>query len=447
MTIRTVSFDIPSSPYCVLQLMHLLNIIGNVTDVEAHARKRRVLNQAFSDRALRGAEPYVHKNLDRWLELAQQQISTGEEWSKPMNMAHECNYLVFDILGDLCFGKSFDMKEPQSDIKNIPDAMAAFLRLMQPIAFSPFAEWWLWMKPRGLDWLLTFAVPEDIKTWQKFVATNLDKRTKVEQDMQGSRLGECAARKDFFHYLFDAKDPQTGESGYKLNELYAECEVLTIAGSDTTAIVTAAMTFYLARNPRVQEKLAKEIRGTFSSADQIVSGSKLQDCKYLKAFISETLRMTPPVPADLAREVLPGGTTVEGHFFPADTKVSTCLYSLSYSEHVYENPFVFRPERWLTLAEDSEGDSSEQVALADSGFCAFSTGNRGCVGMNMAWMEMKIVLAKLIYTFELRQEPANNLGGGSPTSKLGFQDPNVYPLFDAFVAMRDGPMIQFKARE
>jgi cytochrome P450 len=34
----------------------------NVTDVEAHARKRRVLNNAFSDRALRGMEPFLVRN-------------------------------------------------------------------------------------------------------------------------------------------------------------------------------------------------------------------------------------------------------------------------------------------------------------------------------------------------------------------------------------------------
>jgi cytochrome P450 len=105
----------------------------NVTDPSAHARKRRVLNHAFSDRALRGAEPLVHKNLDRWLDLMGEQIKPGSEWSTPLNMADEVNYLVFDILGDLCFGKSFDMKEPNSDVKNMPHLMASFLELMQPV--------------------------------------------------------------------------------------------------------------------------------------------------------------------------------------------------------------------------------------------------------------------------------------------------------------------------
>jgi cytochrome P450 len=233
------------------------------------------------------------------------------------------------------------------------------------------------MKPRGLDWLLKYAVTADLKNWQAFVARNLDERTRKEQALKHSGNSESSARKDFFHYLFDTRDPDTGQPGYDLSELWGECELLTIAGSDTTAIVTAAMTFYLARNPSIQAELAREILSTFSSFEEIIAGPKLQGCKYLRAFIQETLRMTPPVPAELAREVLPGGTTVERQFFPQDMKASTCLYCLSYNNDVFAEPFKFRPERFLDVTEDPLGDSKENVALAESGVCAFSTGSRG----------------------------------------------------------------------
>jgi hypothetical protein len=49
-------------------------------------------------------------------------------------MTHEVNYLVFDILGDLCFGKQFNMKEPDSDLKHIPDLMGTFLQTLAPVS-------------------------------------------------------------------------------------------------------------------------------------------------------------------------------------------------------------------------------------------------------------------------------------------------------------------------
>lgn len=37
------------------------------------------------------------------------------------------------------------------------------------------------------------------------------------------------SRKDFFHYLLNAKDPQTGE-GYSMNELWSESNLIIAAG-------------------------------------------------------------------------------------------------------------------------------------------------------------------------------------------------------------------------
>lgn len=51
--------------------------------------------------------------------------------------------------------------------------------------------------------------------------------------------------------------------------------------------------FYLSRNPEVYRKLAGEIRTTFSSGHDIRSGPRLTSCRYLRAVINETLRMSP----------------------------------------------------------------------------------------------------------------------------------------------------------
>jgi hypothetical protein len=56
-------------------------------------------------------------------------------------MADEVNYLVFDILGDLCFGKNFNMKEPDSDLKHVPELIAAYLQVLAPVsAIASIAE-------------------------------------------------------------------------------------------------------------------------------------------------------------------------------------------------------------------------------------------------------------------------------------------------------------------
>ncbi|KAF2993989.1 hypothetical protein E8E13_001764 [Curvularia kusanoi] len=414
----------------------------NATSVPVHARKRRILNYAFSESALRSAEVFVHSNVDRWLELLGRRKERGEEWTSSIDMADQVTYLVFDILGDLCFGKCFDMKEPDSNLRHIPEVMIGFLQLMNPIAFSPFSSLYVWLKPRGLDRLLAAATPPAVQKWGDFVDDCLAKRTAKQRDLEEKPVPEAEKRKDFFHWLFDAKDPESG-TGYSLPELYAECELLTIAGSDTTAIVISAAFFYLSRNPSVQAKLAQEILSTFGDFDDIKAGPELQSCKYLTAFLTEAMRMSPPVPAEPSREVLKGGTTVNGHYFPQGSLVSTALWAMHYNKEYYPEPLRFRPERWIV---GEKGVTADSVALAESAFCAFSAGSRGCVGKNMAWLEMRIVMAKTLWKYEIKQDEFNKLGGGSADARPGRRNEDQYQTYEMFVSNRKGPMVQLKER-
>jgi cytochrome P450 len=104
----------------------------SATSVSQHARKRRVLNYAFSESALRNAEPFIHMNMDRWLDLlGQQKQNSSDELTNPIDMEHQVTYLVMDILGDLCFGKSFNMKEDEgSDLRHIPGLMVFFCEFL-----------------------------------------------------------------------------------------------------------------------------------------------------------------------------------------------------------------------------------------------------------------------------------------------------------------------------
>jgi hypothetical protein len=89
---------------------------------------------------------------------------------------------------------------------------------------------------------------------------------------------------------------------------------------------------------------------------------------------------------------------------------------------------------------------SESVELGQSALCAFSTGPRGCVGKNMAWLEMRIVMAKAIWKYELEQDQDNNLGGGSPGGEWGRRCGDQYQTYDVFVSNRKGPIVRLKEK-
>lgn len=72
-------------------------------------------------------------------------------------------------------------------------------------------------------------------------------------------------------------------------------------------------TYFLAKTPRVQQFLQKEIREAFESVDDITA-AKLSTMKYLTAVIHEGLRSFPPGPTGLPR--YSPGALVDGHFVP-----------------------------------------------------------------------------------------------------------------------------------
>lgn len=102
-----------------------------------------------------------------------------------------------------------------------------------------------------------------------------------------------------------------------------------IAGSDTTSTALSAVMYYLVRNPDKLDILGKEIRGAFKQVGEIVSGKQLTDCNYLKACVDEAMRLAPPVPGLLPREVTaPEGIVVDGIFLPQGVRASSvCVLS------------------------------------------------------------------------------------------------------------------------
>jgi hypothetical protein len=54
----------------------------------------------------------------------------------------------------------------------------------------------------------------------------------------------------------------------------------------------------------------------------------------------------------------------------------------------------------------------------------------------MAWLEMRIIMAKLVWKFELRQAPDCNLGGGGQSEEWGRRREGQYQTWDVFGSKR-----------
>lgn len=161
-----------------------------------------------------------------------------------------------------------------------------------------------------------------------------------------------------------------------------------IAGGETVATFLSGVTYHLLNNHSSLQKLTTAIRDEFTTYDSI--NSRLaQQIPYLQAVISEGLRIYPPGSQGFPR-VSPG-TSIDGHWVPRGTEIYTSAWTVTHDPDNFEDPNTFIPERWLS-SETKDNKNASQP---------FSLGPRACMGRNLAYVEMSVILAKLIWRYDL----------------------------------------------
>lgn len=91
---------------------------------------------AFSDKAVRSAEDFVVQNVDCWIEVLLRG-NDGSGWTEAIDISDKASDLAFDIMGDLSFGKSFNLKEPgPNPVREIPKVIGEFMDFGYPVCQS-----------------------------------------------------------------------------------------------------------------------------------------------------------------------------------------------------------------------------------------------------------------------------------------------------------------------
>ena len=166
--------------------------------------------------------------------------------------------------------------------------------------------------------------------------------------------------------------------------------------------------YHLLKTPKALEKLNKDIRGAFQAQADITL-QKLADQEYLHACLEEGLRIYPPVPAVLPRLVPAGGAIVCGKFVPegvstyhsiplptltsSEISLGVTQWAANHSARNFRDPDTFHPERWLDHPDYADDKRSARQP--------FSYGPRNCIGRSLAYAEMRLLLANLVWQFDL----------------------------------------------
>ena len=198
------------------------------------------------------------------------------------------------------------------------------------------------------------------------------------------RRAEGRDHGDVLSMLLEARD----EDGQPMNDLQIRDQAMTLmaAGHETTSN-SLAWTFYLlSRNPDKYDKLRAEVANVLG--DRPATTADLPQLPYLDAVITEALRIYPPA-WTVNREAL-HPFELGGYQFPAGTRAIISQWVIHHLPDVWGDPEVFRPERWTPEFRQS---------LPRGAYFPFGAGPRICIGMPLAEMEARLLLATILQRF------------------------------------------------
>ena len=199
----------------------------------------------------------------------------------------------------------------------------------------------------------------------------------------------------------------------------ATAMILLIAGYDTTGMTLSFLSYYLADQPDIQNRLQDEIDTAFEENNgQLPDYQTIQELPYLEACILETIRMFTPV-GFILRSCVKDYTVPE---VGLEVKVNDLVLIPAAGIHrdpdIYPNPTVFNPDHFSREARQGRSPYA---------FQGFGQGPRACIGMRFAMLELKVGMMEVLRRFTFRpsaKNPAKHTV--DPSSQLGYVKEGLY---------------------
>ncbi|KAL0542282.1 hypothetical protein IC582_022380 [Cucumis melo] len=356
--------------------------------------QRKTAALEFTTRTLRQA-------MARWVSRAIKSrfcpiLESAQRRGKPVDLQDLLLRLTFDNICGLTFGK-----DPQTLAPELPENSFA-------MAFDQATE----------ATLCRFILPTFVWKLKKWLRLGMEVTLTQSLDHTNQYLTNIINTRK--HELSNQQQVNTNQTPHddllsrfmKKKESYSDTFLqhvalnFILAGRDTSSVALSWFFWLVIQTPSVEEKILEEIctvlmetRGKEMSTwtEEPLGFEEVDRLVYLKAALSETLRLYPSVPEDskhvINDDVLPTGT-----FVPAGSSVTYSIYSIGRMKFIWgEDCLEFKPERWL--------DTNENAYK----FVAFNAGPRICLGKDLAYLQMKSIAAAVLLRHSLTVVPGHRV--------------------------------------
>lgn len=351
--------------------------------------QRKTAALEFTTRTLRQA-------MARWVNRAIKNrfcpiLKSAQVESHPVDLQDLLLRLTFDNICGLAFGK-----DPQTLAPEMPDNSfaSAFDRATEASLQRFILPEVIWKVKKWLRLGMEVSLSRSLVHVDEYLSSVIDARKlELSNQQKGANPHD-----DLLSRFMKKKETYTDKF------LQQVALNFILAGRDTSSVALSWFFWLIIQNPRVEEKILHEICSVLVETrgekietwvDEPLEFEEVDRLVYLKAALSETLRLYPSVPEDskhvVADDVLPDGT-----FVPAGSSITYSMYSAGRMKSTWgEDCLEFKPERFLT----PEGD---KFVMHDSyKFVAFNAGPRICLGKDLAYLQMKSIAAALLLRHRL----------------------------------------------
>ncbi|KAH8893094.1 cytochrome P450 [Thozetella sp. PMI_491] len=346
---------------------------------EQHRVRRSALNPFFSARSVIQLEPMIKYKVEK----LSSRFASIAETQEVVRLDVAFIALTMDIICDYAFANDRRYLDE-------PDFMLLWKQtVMGAFKSGPLARQLPWLLPllKTLPIPVVFLLNPTVGymfTWsagaKKEVKRILEGKDELSMEGETSRT--------IFHTLRDSDLPPKEK---ELQRLCDEAEIITGAGSETTASTLSRICFYLRYFPETLAKLRAELDRLEPSSPELPSWSDLQGLPYLSAVIKEGLRLSYGVTTRLPRvshEVF----RYKDYVIPAGVPISETPYFILTDPAVFPEPDMFKPERWI--------EAEKQGNRLDRYLVSFGKGTRQCLGINLAYAELYLATYMVATKFD-----------------------------------------------
>ncbi|XP_031763049.2 cytochrome P450 6k1-like isoform X2 [Galleria mellonella] len=344
----------------------------NPDPIWSYMRKR--LSPVFTSAKLKNLNGLVTEKAS----LLIQRIHNECKRSDPIDLRSMYSDYTTDVIGTAAFGVSSEATlNGKSHLRDVTKEFMKFNVL------------------RGIAWCSIFFFPRlvDIFRFSFFPKTTTDYFRRVYRAMVIQRRDNIGREnKDLLDALLKIQ-----EESVKNNEdvtedmLVSQAAIFLQGGFDTSASTLTFMTYEVAHQPQIQEKLYKEIlnaseKYTKEEFNSIILSNGLT---YMNCVINETLRKYP-VMGWLDRIAANDYQIDSKLTITAGTPVYVNTVGMHYDPKYFPQPEKFDPDRFL------HGDVEPFT------YMPFGEGPRVCIGQRFAYITLRKAMTAIFLNFEVR---------------------------------------------